>query len=290
MKSFKRNKSPLTNYQFHIDTVSPELIAGWAVEKDNNEATPTIEVRSGETLLWSSLANIAREDLKEAGLGDSAFMIFPNLMSISDNIEQIDLYIDGHKVNSEPYDFVVQAPDVAQYQCFIDHVGETNLSGWAQYQAAPEHKPLVSIYSDDLFLGEGRAEQLRQDLLDANIGDGHYAFDISLNLQGLKAGVNLCQVYLDGHLANLPPLEITVSEQSLKQAALFNLIGNEIGSFNQLMSRATEQLHQQIEAHSQGQPTTLNIVANVAINNIAQLSARMQVIEASIAKLIEKNS
>jgi hypothetical protein len=287
VKAFKKNKSPLAKYQFYIDTVNAEIIAGWAVNTDDVNAKPVIEVRSGDTVLWQTRAELERDDLAAAGFGNAAFSIYPDLMAIKQDIQQIDLYLDGHKMNAEPYDYQVQAPNVEQYQCFVDHIGESNISGWAQYQPVPGHKPKISVRSGDIILGEGRAEHSRQDLIEANIGDGHYAFDIPLNLRGLKVGANPCQVYLDGHLAPLAPLEIQVSAQNLNHTVLMNMISDELGQFEQLLANSTQQLHQQINENSQGQPASLNIVANVAINNIAQLLARMQVIETAMAKLIE---
>lgn len=290
MTTFKIKRSPLSRYKFHIDTVTLGLISGWAVNTDDIHAKPVIEVRSGDTVLWQTHAELERDDLTAAGLGNAAFSIYPDLMAIKHDIQFIDLYVDGHKLNAEPYEYKVQAPNIEQYQCFVDHISESNISGWAQYQPAPGHKPLVTIRSGDILLGEGRAERPRQDLIDANIGDGHYAFNIPLNLQGLKAGTNPCQVYLDGRLAPLAPLEIQVSAQHLYQTLLMNTVSHELGQFEQLLATSTAQLHQQIKDHSQGQPASLNIVANVAINNIAELTARIQVLETAVAKLIEQKS
>lgn len=288
MKSLKLKKSPLSQYQFHIDTVTPEVISGWAFNPNEPSAAPVIEVRSGDTVLWQAKAELPRKDLKEAGFGDAAFSIYPNLLAIKENIEHIDIYIDGHKANESAYDMVATVPNIEQYQCFIDHVSETQISGWAHYQDLPNHKPAITVRSGEIVLGEGRADQARQDLIDANIGDGHYAFTVALNLTGLKAGANPCQIYLDGHPAPIAPIEINISAQTISQAALSEFISGELGQFEQVLANTTAELHQQIESYSQGQPASLNTVANVAISQLAHVTARLQVIESAVTKLIEK--
>ena len=44
----------LDGYRFHIDVVSPEQISGWVVNDLDESVIPTVEIRSGSTLLWQT--------------------------------------------------------------------------------------------------------------------------------------------------------------------------------------------------------------------------------------------
>lgn len=289
MKSLKIRKSPLSKYQYHIDAVTPELISGWAMLKTDIDANPVVEIRSGNSVIWQARAEGERKDLQEAGLGSSAFTIYPDAMALHSDLQSVDIYIDGHKANIDSYPLELKAPDLEQYQCFVDAVDGLHVSGWANYQANPSHRPIVMIKADDVLLGKGQANQLRHDLLEANIGDGHYSFDIELDIGALKSESVACQVWLDGHTMPASDFTITVSSQALIQAKLLSYLDDEFPRFDALLARTAEQLHQQIELHSTDQPASLNDVANVAIQNIAELSSRLTLLEKVLIKSLTKD-
>jgi len=53
--------------------------------------------------------------------------------------------------------------------------------GWAWNPKKPEERLSVVVYIDGKPLAEGVADQFREDLLKAGIGDGKYGFKLRLN-------------------------------------------------------------------------------------------------------------
>jgi len=65
---------------------------------------------------------------------------------------------------------------------FIDLIEEFYLVGWAWNPKKPEERLSVVVYIDGKPLAEGVADQFREDLLKAGIGDGKYGFKTVLRL------------------------------------------------------------------------------------------------------------
>lgn len=280
----EQNTTTIEDYQFFIDVVAPELISGWAFcKKDDSKAQ--IEVRSEDTVLWSSEAAMYREDLMSAGFGDCAFSITPEMKTLDADIDSVDLYINGHKVNEAPYPLVMQALNVNAYTCHIDVNEGDKVNGWARYNDLDAHRVEVSLQVGDVVLGHTIAEVLRQDLADANIGDGRYGFQMNLDLAKFPAATVNAEVYVDGKRSQLASVELSVDPEAVERAKFLAEFSDQIGSFEQLLERENQRLSDQINAStSANKQASMNTVANVAIHNIAELSARLHVLEHVISK------
>jgi hypothetical protein len=200
----------------------------------------------------------------------------------------VDIYIDGHKINEAPYPLEIQAPRIENYQCFIDHVTESQVSGWAQCKT-DNHRVTVELKAGDQCLGHAVAELPRQDLLEANIGDGHYGYTIQLDLANFPSNNVVAHLYLDGHEYPSDPIQLTVSPESIAQAKFYKEFGHNLENYEALIAKEAQRINQQIEALSgDTSDTTLNTVTNVAINNIVELSARISVLEQVILAKLSK--
>jgi hypothetical protein len=272
--------APLQQYQFHIDGVSADMISGWALNKNAKSTPVKIEVFAGATLLWQVVADMPREDLAAAGFGDSAFSLVPNPSVLTADIEHVDVYIDGHKVNEQPYALALSAPNVDDYTCYIDVVDNDKVIGWSRHVNQAEHRVVVELKHNDSVLAHGVADVFREDLQQASIGDGHYGFSLSLNKANFPAEVVSCNVYLDGLLSPLEPVELHASIQEIEKAKFLAKFANELGDFQQLVAAEATRIAAQIEsATPENEQTSMNTVVNVAVNNIAELCARMNVLE-----------
>jgi hypothetical protein len=65
------------------------------------------------------------------------------------------------------------------FQGFHDGADCTHIVGWAWNANDPNNSITVDIYSDNVLVTTVLADQFRQDLLDANIGNGLHGFDIN---------------------------------------------------------------------------------------------------------------
>jgi hypothetical protein len=272
--------APLQQYQFHIDIVSAEMISGWAFNKEAKNTPAKIEIYSGSTLLWQTVADAAREDLAAAGFGDSAFSIVPNPSVLKEDISQVDVYIDGHKVNEQAYPLVLSAPSVDDYTCYVDAVDKDKVIGWCRHVNQDERRVVVELKHNDTVLAHGVADMFRDDLLQANIGDGNYGFSLTLNKANFPTEVVSCDVYVDGLLSPVAPVALQASSQEIEKAKFLAKFANELGDFQQLVAAEAARIAEQIEsATAENEQTSMNTVVNVAVSNIAELSARMSVLE-----------
>jgi hypothetical protein len=281
-------QNPLSSYNFFIDIVSPELISGWAINQEDNERKPIIEIYSDNNILWKTVAEQPRSDLQEAGFGDAAFTIRPSIAQLEFDINQVDIYIDGNKVNDAPYPLEMQTPSIEHYQCFVDHVTESQVSGWARCQT-DNHRVSIELKAGDHLLGQAMAQHARQDLIEANIGDGHYGYTIQLELANFPSDNVVAHLYVDGHEYPSDPIQLTVSPESIAQAKFYKEFGHTIDNYEALIAKEAQRINKQIETLSaEISDTSLNTVTNVAINNIVELSARMSVLEQVILAKLSK--
>lgn len=67
------------------------------------------------------------------------------------------------------------------YQGYFDYVNCTSISGWVRDQNSPGMRLNVFVYdlASGVVVATGTANQFRQDLLNAHIGDGYYGFTIT---------------------------------------------------------------------------------------------------------------
>ncbi len=70
--------------------------------------------------------------------------------------------------------------DRSKYVGYIDGMSGLTVFGWAFNKADPEERVEVVVLVDGEPVAEGMADKFRQDLLDAGIGDGKHAFEITI--------------------------------------------------------------------------------------------------------------
>lgn len=270
----------IEEYQFYIDAVTPELIAGWVFLKHDLEHPVAIEVRHHDEVLWQSQANLHREDLTQAGFGDCAFVLQPDVLALPHDIDTVDIYFDGVKANEHPYPLVMRALDIQHYVCHVDAVHNGKVVGWAHYPPLNDHRVDVALEVNGVIIGKGKAQQFRADLKDADIGDGHYAFEIPLDLAQFPAASFSASLILDGKLSALPAVEISVAAEDIEKAKFFAEFADEIGRFEEILAAESQRISQQIAEYTpETKEATLNTVVNVAIQNLAELAARFTVLE-----------
>ncbi|WP_156463128.1 tetratricopeptide repeat protein [Pseudomonas sp. Leaf129] len=66
---------------------------------------------------------------------------------------------------------------------YFDYVEDGYAYGWAYDKENLTDRPVVEIYSGDFLVGRGVADEFRQDLLEAQLGDGRYSFKIALSYE-----------------------------------------------------------------------------------------------------------
>lgn len=66
---------------------------------------------------------------------------------------------------------------------YFDYVEDGYAYGWAYNKENLTDRPIVEVYSANFLVGRGVANEFRQDLLEAGLGDGKYSFRIPLSYE-----------------------------------------------------------------------------------------------------------
>jgi len=74
-----------------------------------------------------------------------------------------------------------QVTSIADVIGHFDYILDGRAYGWAFAPTYPQKRLAIEIVVDDEVVAYGRAEQFREDLQSASIGDGHYLFDLQLS-------------------------------------------------------------------------------------------------------------
>lgn len=309
VKKVVRHKGPLDAYRFHIDAVTNEKIAGWAHKNGEGNYSPVIEIRNDGNTLYMSKANVPRADLKDLGIGSGeyGFFIDPTKIMLDKDIDSIDIFIDGHKANPKPFSLTLLAKktstakspisaqntvssnkavvptkaDENMHQMYIDKVSVEKVIGWAKQKDSVTHRSFVELKVGNVVIGSDTADTFRQSIKNAGIGDGSYCFEINPLVHLFPATKISCDLYIDGKKSALPPIALSVTEQELEAAKFADEFSDELSTFGDSVTQELQRLTNEIEANNDN-------AINVALENIASLSVRVEVIEQILTKHFAK--
>ncbi|GLX81287.1 hypothetical protein theurythT_07390 [Thalassotalea eurytherma] len=299
-KMLGKNSAPLANYEYFIDVIGLDAISGWAKNNTNLSHTPIVSVHSGGQQLWQGTAELEREDLTQAGIGERAFHIFPDTSVLEGDITHIDIYIDGHKANDMPYPFKASKNQVAEQAqavepvvenviadsiCQIDAVTNERVVGWAKSKTNDSKRLTIEFKNGEQVLASGVANNYRSDLVDAGIGDGSYGFEFGFDLPQFDSPEVAAELYIDGVAAGGEPFVFSVDAKDIEDAKFKAQFAEQFAEFSAMsaaeLNRITAQVNELSKtAHDQ----SMNVAINVALQNIAEISARISVIEKILIK------
>lgn len=84
----------------------------------------------------------------------------------------------------------------------LDTISANTFSGWARNSKQSSYRPLVEIRAGGKVLGYSHAQDFREDLLTANIGDGCYGFTVAPAVPLDVPEPISVDIYVDGLKAN----------------------------------------------------------------------------------------
>ncbi len=91
----------------------------------------------------------------------------------------------------------------------FDRIANGVAQGWAFDAELPEQRLEIQIYNRDRVVSQGTADRFRQDLLDAGIGDGAYAFELPIDPGQISDGDAAFSAQVIDHETWLPGSPIT---------------------------------------------------------------------------------
>lgn len=300
VKKVTHHKSPLDAYRFNIDKANEKMISGWAHKIGDGNYTAAIEVRNiNNVILHSTKANIAREDLKAAaiGSGNYGFSIDPSKITLEQDVDEINLFIDGLKANSKPISIILTANSIKTpvqaitvdlntfnknirsntHQLYLDNITAEKIVGWTKKKDSIPHRSLVELKVGSVVLGNDTADTFRESIKSAGIGDGRYCFDIKPVIHLFPSTTVSCDLYVDGNKVDTKPIVLTVTDKALEAAKFAEEFAGELSTFGDSVSQELERLTDEIRSQNDN-------AVNVAIENIASLSVRVEVIENILTK------
>lgn len=198
----------------HHDSTTCQVISGWAWNSAQPSAHISVDIHSDGVLIGTVVANQFRQDLLDAGIGDGTHaFVFPVPESLKDNqphtitVEiansNIPIANTPQMLNCSPFDF----------RGSHDTTTCNLISGWAWDANHPDEQITVDVIFDNNPFSSIRApaNQFRQDLLDAGIGNGFHAFSFPFP-EFLKDGQpHTVRIIFTGSTINLPNTEMMIS-------------------------------------------------------------------------------
>ncbi|MEM4934846.1 MAG: hypothetical protein QXY78_02825, partial [Thermoplasmata archaeon] len=166
--------------QGYLDGIDGQYVYGWAWDPENPEKRLEVVVYVDGEPVAEGVADLYREDLERAGIGDGRYGFKLGLCKsfIEKNqgkMKEFQLKV-CQDIVSVNY-FSISSPIMGN----IDGVNGLYAFGWVWNYNNPEKRLEVQIVDDEgNILGEGIADHYREDLIKAGIGDGKYGFLIKL--------------------------------------------------------------------------------------------------------------
>ena len=165
--------------------------AGWAFDPDEGNAPVAVRVFADDQQVWLGSADQFRQDLLDAGIGNGYHFFYVSLVGLVtpdvvhviraqaqdvNSLEWVDLQLTPRTItclDSQPagWDEGITGPSHSFCEA----------AGWAIDPDVPAGRVPIRVSSDGIVIWEGIADQYRQDLLDAGIGDGFHAFSKDLH-------------------------------------------------------------------------------------------------------------
>lgn len=317
-------KSPLDLYSYSIDLVDDKEIAGWAYKNGDTDHIVNIEIMSDHIAICSTNANIFRNDLKEAGIGNGkyGFIFDVTRLKTSKAVSKIDIFIDGYLANSAPFPLQLQANtkgtptehtsieavtivDAKEEESFalegvadaiekkmqvdihLDVVSIERVVGWVKDKNLVDHRSLVELRSNDIIIGCAEASEFREDLKKAGIGDGSHCFRITPLLHLFPSEELECYLYVDGQKIDTKPIKLVTTQEEIEKAVYTNNFSSEIAEFGDNYAKEIARLNDQISSLAQSGLEGSPAIS-VALENIATLSVRVATIEQILNKYLSK--
>jgi len=176
----------------HVDGIIDARVCGWLY----NPAAPNqrlhVEMLLGDRVLATGIADRPRADLSDAGMGDGAHAFALQLDASLFDGRQHALILreaSSHEpLRGSPILFCDQSQSPAQPRINgqFDRVDEGLAYGWAYHSEHPEQRLQIAVHCQDQVIARGIADRFRQDLLDAEIGDGAHAFELRIDPERLR--------------------------------------------------------------------------------------------------------
>ncbi|MCF0063854.1 T9SS C-terminal target domain-containing protein, partial [Dyadobacter sp. LJ419] len=176
--------SPITvncAYEGSLEIADCNTLKGWAMDRNKPDSAFTLELLEGTTVRATVVANLYREDLKNAGTGTGNYgfeIPVPNSLKTGKPV-QLSIRVKG-TTYILPGSIKTITCGAPQYYGSFELVDCNTVYGWAWAGNYPDLPLTVELVEGNIVHATGVANIYRQYLKDYNIGNGKYGFSFPL--------------------------------------------------------------------------------------------------------------
>jgi hypothetical protein len=114
VQTLAQQTATLEHYKVQVDNNIPGKILGWAIDDSRLAHKPHIECKLGELTLGTCVADVFRDDLAKAGMGDGkhAFKIDYDVALLPDGGAGLKVIVDGIVLADSEKSFILSSADI----------------------------------------------------------------------------------------------------------------------------------------------------------------------------------
>src|SRR6266702_1386360 len=168
------------------ETTNCSTISGWVWDAFQPNTPISVDIYSDGVLLATVLAGNFRQDLVSIGVGNGnhGFSFTPPASITSYGTPHgIQVKFSGTPIyvynTGQGLSCIAPGVPTPPDNGYVDQVTCTTISGWTWNSQQPDTPINVDVYSDGAFLTSVPANQFRQDLRNAGIGNGVHGFSLA---------------------------------------------------------------------------------------------------------------
>lgn len=201
----------------NLEIANPQRLVGWA-QSDLQPARPVmLIVTSNDMEVGRIMADCYREDLEQAGIGKGChafiFKFPPAAITSGQHIIRVLQEGDRAELPGSPVTLSASQSFESVAHALVgslDIVGVDRISGWARDELRPEAPVCLLVTNNGEFLGRLLANRHRQDLQDAGIGNGRFAFEFDFPTPLASFETNVIRVTRETDGADVPGSPVTL--------------------------------------------------------------------------------
>jgi hypothetical protein len=174
-----KNTPPTPVYQGNHDVADCQMIAGWAWDRNQPNAAINVDIYDGTALIATVSANQFRQDLVNAGMGNGIHGFgFTTPASLKNGqSHSIRVRFAGTTTDLSNSPKTISCGSATPiYGGFHDSADCQAITGWAWDKNQPNAAINVDIYDGATLIASVSANQFRQDLVNAGLGNGIHGF------------------------------------------------------------------------------------------------------------------
>lgn len=192
-KSDPNVKDGKSHVRAYVDALYPSMIAGWAWDERNPNATIEILVLHKQSEVMGGPAANLRQDLKDHGVGTGLYgfnfplptcdprdiVVQAKFGALVENVE-----IPAHFLQNLPSkasSSIVRSSDKQAFEGHIDLLTRWGAVGWAWLPQLPNEQAVVEAVHGGTVIGRTVANRLREDLAAHGKGTGLYGFELAFD-------------------------------------------------------------------------------------------------------------